>query len=76
MPEATQEKPVTEITMTRNAGASGKFAGRGEVLKVGTDISKNDARQLLRSGKALPGKATRVIEAVAAEKKATKPADK
>ena len=65
------EKPVNEITMTRNSTAGGKFRGRGDVLAIGKDIDKSDARLLLRGGKAVPGKCTRTIDAVAAESKPT-----
>lgn len=54
-----EEKAVNEITMTRNSVAGGKFRACDDVLVIGKDIDKNDARQLLRSGKALPGKQTR-----------------
>ena len=68
------EKPVNEITMTRNSTAGGKFRARGDVLTIGKDIEKNDARQLLRSGKALPGAQTRIAEEAAAEKKSAEAA--
>ncbi|WP_160153339.1 hypothetical protein [Microbulbifer sp. ALW1] len=65
------QEQINEITITRSTKVKGEFAERGTVLKVGSnaDIEKNDARFLLRSGKALPGRQTRIAEAHAEEKK-------
>lgn len=50
---------IDEITVTRSTKVKGKFVDRNSVLKVGSDIEKNDAIYLLRSGKAVPGKQVR-----------------
>ncbi|MCX2780421.1 hypothetical protein [Microbulbifer thermotolerans] len=50
---------VNEITITRSTKVKGKFVDRNSVLNVGSDIEKNDAIYLLRSGKAVPGKQIR-----------------
>lgn len=50
---------VDEITVIRSTKVKGKFIDRNSVLKVGSDIEKNDAIYLLRSGKAVPGKQVR-----------------
>lgn len=67
---AEKQTEINEITVTRSTKVKGKFAERGSVLTVGADVEKNDARFLLRSGKALPGKQTRIADEVAKEKKA------
>ncbi|WP_406828121.1 hypothetical protein [Microbulbifer sp. ARAS458-1] len=66
---AEKQEEINEITVTRSTKVKGKFVERGRVLAVGADLDKNDARFLLRNGKALPGKQTRIAEAHAAEKK-------
>lgn len=67
MGDKSQE--IHEITINRSTKVRGKFVERGTVLTVGADVEQNDARFLLRSGKAVPGKQTRIAEAHAAEKK-------
>lgn len=69
-----QKNEVNEITINRSTKVKGKFVERGAVLTVGSDLDKNDARYLLRSGKALPGAQTRIAEQVAEEKKTAKAA--
>ncbi|GAB2507144.1 hypothetical protein [Microbulbifer agarilyticus] len=67
---AEKQDEINEITINRSTKVKGKFVERGSVLAVGADVDKNDARFLLRSGKALPGKQTRIGEDVAKEEKA------
>ncbi|WP_445362055.1 hypothetical protein ACJJIQ_00040 (plasmid) [Microbulbifer sp. ANSA003] len=69
---AEKQQEIAEITIQRSTKVKGEFVERGRVLAVGSqaDITANDARYLLRNGKALPGKCTRTIDMATAEKKA------
>ncbi|WP_444905325.1 hypothetical protein ACJJIU_22135 (plasmid) [Microbulbifer sp. CnH-101-E] len=73
---AEKQEEIAEITIQRSTKVKGKFVERGSVLAVGADIGANDARYLLRNGKALPGKQTRIIDEVKAAKAAAAEAEK
>ncbi|WP_444922686.1 hypothetical protein ACJJH9_00245 (plasmid) [Microbulbifer sp. DLAB2-AF] len=67
---AEKQEKIAEITIQRSTKVKGEFVERGALLTVGADIGANDARYLLRNGKALPGKQARVIDEVKAAKAA------
>ncbi|GAA5442644.1 hypothetical protein Misp06_00818 [Microbulbifer sp. NBRC 101763] len=74
-----KQQEIAEVTVQRSTKVGSKYVERGTVLKIGSEmgeISTGDARILLNTKKALPGKQTRIINEAKAAKTAVAEADK